>query len=326
MRIVCFHLNQVGDLIFSLPALKCLRDSFPGAHITSVVRPPAKEVLECTNLADEVVVRCEGLGLRKVVLARKLASANYDLAIVFSQSAECALLAYFTRAPNRVGFVNTSLGSLLTERVDFRHPPSTQNNLKLISTIGCKITKSDYVGLVRPSAAMAANAEKLLAEHGVVPGDKIVVLAPGTSGRRRLKEWTGSGFSEVARHANKLGFKVVIVGTATASRVIQESAQILNLSGKTSLGDVVGILARCDALVGVDSGILHLCAALPRPVVGLYGPSDPEVTGPQGSGHVVLTSGADCSPCGQAECKFNRKCMTDLHPQDVIAALDQVLG
>ena len=325
MRIVCFHLNQIGDLAFSLPALKCVRDGFPGARITSVVRPPAKELLECTGLADEVLVRSGGLNLRKIRLARELACRGFDLAVVFSQSAECALLAYLTRAPRRIGFVNTSFGWLLSERVAFRHPPSTENNLRLIEAAGCAITKMDYVGLLKPSPAMIERGERVLAENGIGRDDRTIAFAPGTSGRRRLKEWTDCGFADVARHIVSKGLKVIVLGTVPATGIVQERPEILDLSGRTNLGDAVGILARCEALVAVDSGILHLCAALGKPVVGLYGPSAPAVTGPQGEGHVILISGAECSPCDQGECRFSRKCMTDIDPNDVAAAVDTVL-
>ncbi len=326
VRIACFHLNQIGDLAFSLPALKCLGDGFPGARITSVVRPPAREVLECTGVADEVLARSGGLNLRKIRLARDLADRHFDLAVVFSQSAECALLGYLTRASRRIGFVNTSLGWLLTERVDFRHPPSTQNNLRLIEAVGCEITRTDYAGLLTPSADMMARGERILLEHGVGRDDRIIGLAPGTSGRRRLKEWTDSGFAEVAKCAIGKGLKVVVLGTTPKPGIVNECPETLDLGGKTSLADAVGILARCDALVAVDSGMLHLYAALGKPVVGLYGPSDLAVTGPQGTGHVVLTSGAECSPCGQGECKLGQKCMTDIDPADVNAAMEVVLG
>ncbi|MGB9618849.1 MAG: lipopolysaccharide heptosyltransferase II [Armatimonadota bacterium] len=325
MRIVCFHLNQIGDLVFSLPALKCLRDSFPNAYIASVVRPPVRDLLQCTDLVNEVLVRSGGLNLRKIELARRLAAGKFDLAVLFSQSAECAILAFLSRAPRRVGFVNTSFGRLLTDLVQFRHPPSTENNLRLVRAVGCPISKSDYVGLLTPSQAMMESGRHILDEHGVGSDERIIALAPGTSGRRRLKEWSESGFARVAKHAVAGAMKVVIIGTDPAPGIVQDSREIIDLAGKTTLSDVVGILARCAALVGVDSGILHLCAALGKPVVGLYGPSDPATTGPQGKGHVVLFSGAECSPCAQVKCSFGRKCMTNIDPADVIAALDAVL-
>ncbi len=326
MKIVCFHLNQVGDLIFSLPALQCLRDSFPDARITCVARPSAKEVLETTGIVDEVLSRRGGVSLSKYTLARRLASLRPDLAIVFSQSAECAALAYLSKAPTRIGFINTSAGVLLTQRVDFQHPPSTQNNLRLVKAAGCEISKRDYVGLLRPSAAQMERAGRLLASCGVESNDPVVALAPGTSGRRSVKEWTDEGFAAVGDHLIGSGFRVVILGTEPVPDIVERCKDIIDLSGRTDLGQAIAILDRCKLLVAVDSGILHLCAAAGTPVIGLYGPSDPLTTGPQGSGHIVLTSRADCSPCFQTECDRARKCMVELKPEHVIAAAQSVLA
>lgn len=326
MRIVCFHLNQVGDLAFSLPALKCIRDSYPDVEITSVVRPSAKEVMESTGLADEVVARCGGLNLRKIRLARLLASRGFDMAVVFSQSAECAVLAGLSRAPKRIGFVDTSLGAMLTRRVDFNHPPSTENNLRLIEAAGCKITTRDYSGLLTPTTEQLDRKNKLLAGYGIGSDDRVVAFSPGTSGRRSVKIWTDEGFAAVGRHLVDRGLKVVILGTEPAVGVVKECAEILDLSGKTNLGEVVAILSGCEALIAVDSGVLHLAAAAGTKVIGLYGPSNPAITGPQGEGHIVLTSGADCSPCVKTECKYERKCMTNIGADQVIAAVDALLS
>ena len=326
MRILCFHLNQVGDLAFSLPALKCIRDSFPDAHIAGVVRPSMKEILESTGLPNEVLSRRSGINIDKYRLARTLADGKYDLAVVFSQSATCAALAYLSRVPRRVGFVDTSLGGLLTERVEFHHPPSTENNLRLVEAVGCRITCRSYAGLLKATPAQAERTNAILAEHGVTTDTPIAALSPGTSGRRSVKEWTDSGFASVGRHLAERGLRPVILGTESAHSIVKECDDILDLSGQTNLGEVVAILARSRVLVAVDSGVLHLCAAVGTPVIGLYGSSNPAITGPQGNGHIVLTSGVECSPCVRTECSLGRKCMTELKPEAVIAAIDRILS
>lgn len=325
MRILCFHLNQIGDLAFSLPALKCLRDSFPDAHITSVVRPGMKEILESTGLPNKVLSRNSGINIDKLRLARHLALAKPDLALVFSQSAGSALLAYLSRAPKRIGFINTTLGFLLTSQLEFNHPPSTVNNLRLVEAIGGKITYRDYSGLLKATPEQTQRANKLLEAHGIGPDDAIAALSPGTSGRRSVKEWTDEGFAAVGRHLSESGVKPVILGATPAYNIVKECNAILDLSGKTNLGEVVAILARSMVLVAVDSGILHLGAAVGTRVVGLYGSSNPAITGPQGEGHIVMKSGADCSPCVRTECGFARKCMTNIIPEAVIYAVDKLL-
>ncbi|MHB9035280.1 MAG: glycosyltransferase family 9 protein [Armatimonadota bacterium] len=326
MRIVCFHLNQVGDLAFSLPALKSIRDGYPDATITSVVRPGASDLLAATGLVDEVLLRNSRVNLGKVRLVRRLASARYDIAVLFSQSAECAILAYLSGAGRRIGFVNTSLGSLLTEQVGFIHPPSTENNLRLVSALGCEITSRNYAGLLTLTREQIAAGDEVLSRHGIGSDEKIVAFAPGTSGRRSVKEWTDEGYAEVGRHLTERGFRVVIIGTEPAIGVTSRCESIVDFSGKTNLAEATAILNRSRTLVAVDSGMLHLAAALGKRVVGLYGPSNWNVTGPQGEGHALVTAGEDCSPCMQTVCKLERKCMTNIDAGRVIAAVDAIIA
>jgi len=222
--------------------------------------------------------------------------------------------------------MDTSLGYLLTSRVEFHHPPSTVNNLRLIEAIGGTITCRDYSGLLRATPEQIDRATQLLEAHGVGPNDPIAALSPGTSGRRSVKEWTDQGFTAVGRRLVERGLKPIILGTQPSYNIVKEYGNILDLSGKTNLGEVVAILARSSMLVAVDSGVLHLGAAVGTPVVGLYGSSNPAITGPQGEGHIVLTSGAGCSPCVKTDCSLGRKCMTDLTPDMVISAVDAICG
>lgn len=326
MKIVCFHLNQVGDLAFALPALKCIRDAFPEADITSVARPICCSLLAATGLVDAVLPRKSGINLNKLMLAKRIMVARYDLAVVFSQSAGCAVLAYLSGAKRRVGFTNTSFGSLLTQQVDFTHPPSTQNNLNLVSALGCEITTRDYSGLLKLTDDQHAAGDMVLARHGVAPDDKIVAFAPGTSTRRSVKEWTDEGYAQVGQYLVDKGYKVVILGTVPAYEITGRCESIVDLSGRTSLTEASAVLDKSITLLAVDSGMLHLAAALGKRVVGLYGPSNWQVTGPHGEGHKLVLSGEKCSPCMQTVCKLERKCMANINADRVIEAVESVIA
>ncbi len=326
MRIICFHLNQVGDLMFSLPALKSMRDSCPDAHITSVVRPSLKELMEATGLVDSVLIRNVGLNLDRVRLISTLSALKPEVAVVFSQSASSSSIAYLSGAPKRIGFEGTSLGFLLTSRVPFRHPPSTVNNLKLVEAIGAKITCEEYSGLLKATSAQMDRGNAILQKYGVQPDEPVAALAPATSSNRSVKEWTNEGFIAVGNYLAEQGFRPVMLGAADQSNDVKEYGRILDMRGQTTLGEVTGILHRSRLLVAVDSGLLHLCAAIGTPVIGLYGSSNPAITGPQGESHIVLTSGADCSPCVKTSCSFGRKCMLDITPSHVISAVDSILA
>ena len=86
------------------------------------------------------------------------------------------------------------------------------------------------------------------------------------------------------------------------------------------------LLDRADLFIGVDSGALHVAAALGTQVVGLYGPSDPNITGPQGLGHLVVRHPVDCSPCFRRTCSIGRVCMINIEADAVIEAAERALA
>jgi ADP-heptose:LPS heptosyltransferase len=155
--------------------------------------------------------------------------------------------------------------------------------------------------------------------------DKIIAFAPGTSGRRSVKEWTDEGYAQVGQYFVDKGYKVVILGTVPACEITSHCESIVDLSARTSLVEAAAILNRSRTLLAVDSGMLHLAAALGKRVVGLYGPSNWRVTGPQGEGHKLVISGEKCSPCMQTVCNLDRKCMTKINADQVIEAVDAIL-
>jgi ADP-heptose:LPS heptosyltransferase len=129
---------------------------------------------------------------------------------------------------------------------------------------------------------------------------------------------------------------VVLVGAAGDGDVAAAIARaagggVVNLTGRTALPELAALLARCDLLVSGDSGPLHIACAVGTPVVGLYGPTDPEISGPLGQRAVVLRQAIWCAPCydasAVADCRFgNPVCMKTLPPVAVLAAVRRLLA
>ncbi len=326
MRIVFFHLNQLGDLLFSLPALKCVKDAQPDAELVSVVRPGLAGLLGCAGLVDDILLRKGSLNIGKLRLARQLRDMGFDMAISFSQSAECSLLCRATGAPERVGFVGTTLGNHLTQQVEFHHPPSAENNFRLISESGFPITATSYLGIIRPDTRQQARADEILQAHGVSDSDRVIALAPGSSARRVLKRWSSEGFAGIGMHYAARGFKVVLIQGEPATEVTSLAPGLIDLGGKTNLVELMAVLARCSALVTIDSGVMHLAAAVGTPVVALFGVSDPAISGPQGEGHEVVSLNMTCSPCQKQTCDRARACMVGITPERVITAVEAVMA
>ena len=328
-RAAIFHLNQVGDLIFSLPALAALRARFPQAEITSILRPNLAELMQASPLVDRLLVRKVGLAA-EVRLLWELWRRNDDLAVVFSQSASTALQALCCRAPTRIGFADADLGCLLTRKVHLPGLPWPGKLTRLAVCLGAHAPPDSYVGLLRIPTALRERARRLMERQGLDPRAGIAVIAPCASGRRRHKAWDADKFAEVADYLHeRWQAAVVIVGGAGDAREAAHiagamSASSVNLAGQTTTGELAAILEGAVILVGIDSGPMHVAAAMGAPVVALFGPTDPARTGPHGKGHEVVTAHLPCAPCARP-CE-TRECMNAITVEAVTAAADRILG
>ncbi|MEI6914639.1 MAG: glycosyltransferase family 9 protein [Armatimonadota bacterium] len=323
-----FHLNHLGDMIFSLPLLASIQQAFPRANIQSILRPPVVELWQIAGQGDEYLVRQKRQGWkRRMDLVRALRKRDPQVTFVLSQAYEPCLIAKLTGSPQRVGFTHTMMGWLLTDRVQKHGPPSLANNLNLLKAIGVEPSKQDYVGLLQPCVGDINRLQTRLAEIGVPSYKRLIVLGPGASPKRSVKEWTDEGFAAVGDYFSATkDTAVAIVGTTPAGPILKHARlPVIDLTGKTTLPELVSVLDRADLFIGVDSGALHIAGALGTPVVGLYGPSNEKITGPQGVANRVLTYPVPCHPCYQPNCSIGRPCLVNITSEDVINAATAVL-
>jgi lipopolysaccharide heptosyltransferase II len=335
-RMVVFHLNQIGDLLFTLPALKALREAFPQAHITSVLRPHLSGLISHSGYVDEIIHRPSGGPRKAINLGLRLRQTKPNLAVTLSQSASMALCAWLSGASHRVGYVDSDLCRLLNHRVQVRGIPSPRKVLRLVRSLGLSPEKRDYVGLVRLSDEDRASGQKLLEECDLWGHGPLVALAPGESSDQAYKSWNESGFREVAAAlVRRHGARLVVVGSQRDRLLGWEVISPLgrreacNLAGKTTPAQLAAVLEQCDFLVGIDSGPMHVAAAMGRPVVGLFGPTDPALTGPQGEGHEIIFHQQPCwRPCihPMIPTACDRRCMEAITVEEVVAAAERTLA
>jgi ADP-heptose:LPS heptosyltransferase len=201
-RIGILHLNQIGDLVFSLPLLKTLRQHMPGAVIHSYVKPYLRGLLEASALADEIMIRRGGFR-DALTLLRQVRSRRYDLFITLSRSEECLMIAGCSGAGRRAGFSHAPLDRLLHERVTILGHNSWSNNERLLGRLGLPAAVDGYVGLLPRERYEGPGP---LPEH-------YVVLSPGASSRRQTKAWETSSFASVATELHeRFGLVPILVG------------------------------------------------------------------------------------------------------------------
>lgn len=258
-RIIAFHPGELSGFLFSLPALQALRESFPGARLCSVVRPSLAPFLRDSPLCDEVWERPQGGLSRQTSLMLQLRAWHPDIAVSFSRSRLCTLLAWSSGAEERLGFEGAHLDALLTQRVacDFYNAPEA--HLALVQTLGCQPRQTNARDLLTIGPQAETQAAQILWEQGI-EGDFIVAMcgavpqtsvpqtdARQTSGsdhsdedehddlepedtRDRAIEYSNSGFSSVIGQGGRAAERVLHAGVQAvrsgASRGVRRGANL----------------------------------------------------------------------------------------------------
>ena len=328
-KICIIHLNQIGDLVFSLPLLKALRENYPASTIHSIVRPHLKELLIHSPFIDQLFYRKNGIK-NKLTLLNAIRQNRYDLLITLSKSIECLFLTTFSRARIKAGFENCPWDFSLEIKEKIEVHPSWHNNFKLLRKLNIPVHQENYVGL------LALSSEKDLRKLREL--EKYVVISPGTSVRRKVKAWEEEKFGDlILQLKEKYDLNPVLVGGDDSREVNNKVIEIVrerdknkkinhiqNWAGKISLEDLCYLLKDAALFVGVDSGIMHLASSLDIPVVGIFGPTDPFYVGPQNRRSIVVREEMDCAPCYLKGCE-ERRCMKNLEVKKVLDACEQLM-
>ncbi|HVF10559.1 MAG TPA: glycosyltransferase family 9 protein [Abditibacteriaceae bacterium] len=329
-HIVTIHLGGLSDFLFTLPALLALRETFEGALIYALVRPELATLLEGSPLVDEILLRPRGGLSAQAALMVRLRAHHMDIAVAFSPSRNATLLAWSSGASVRIGFTSAHMEPLLTHGVLQKGPATVETYLDLVRALGCQTRQHDYCGLLRIAPRYRQQADNLLARHGITA--PFLVAAPEAGGKRSIKEWPAAYWA-AALDELAVSYPIVLAGTRPATAItglLQARDRVFDCTGRTDLPTLAALCGRARWFIGIDSGPLHLAAAMGIPTVGIFGPSDWCLTGPRGVPHRIARHPVECSPCMLPRCKWTgadeRKCLTLLTPNQVVRAARELVG
>jgi lipopolysaccharide heptosyltransferase I len=306
-RILIIKPSAIGDVVHALPVLALLRRRWPQAHISWLLTPGCAGLLERHPMLDEVILFDRGYygrgwrdpvsALRLLGFTTRLRRRQFDLVIDLQGLFRSGYLAWQTRAPLRIGFRNARELSPLfyTHRVAIDTPEqhAVERYLKIVAALGCATDRVEF-----PFALDDDDRSDVAA---MLPqGRPYAVLLPGTNWM--TKRWPVERFAAlVTPLRERFGLETVVAGGASDQALGQQIGGI-NLAGKTSLRQLVALLERAAVVIANDSGPMHIAAALGRPLVTLYGPTNPIRTGPFGRPESVLRLDMPCSPCYSRRC------------------------
>jgi heptosyltransferase-2 len=247
-------------------------------------------------------------------LANELREQGYDLALVLPGSLKAALIPRWAGVCERRGYGGALRRLLLSDARAKPGLPQVESYVGLVDWLG----EPPRPHLTVPPGA-SAQALDALGLAGATAA--LLAIAPGAE-YGPAKRWPARHFAAVAAARRAQGWEVWLFGSAADREIAAEIPCDRNLTGRTSLDQAVALLGLADAVLSNDSGLMHVAAALDRPQVALFGPSDPLRTGPRNPAAQVLRLGLDCSPCNKRVCPLgHHRCLEDLFPESALAAL-----
>jgi heptosyltransferase II len=333
LRILVVGPSWVGDTVLAQPLFIRLHEILPGLELDVLAPPWTAPLLARMPQVHSIIDHPFRHGELKLFARRRLGRAlragRYQRAIVLPNSFKSALPVWFARIPVRSGYRGELRRGLLN---DVRHLDEAQVPLlveRYAALAEAPGTKRPHP-LPRPQLhADEAHRNRLVAALGLRAGTPVVAFCPGAE-YGEAKRWPVEHYAQLAGRLAQEGLQVWLIGSpkdreigAAITRLAAHEA-VLDLCGRTTLADAVDLLSLATAVVSNDSGLMHVAAALERPLVALYGSSSPGYTPPLSSTSMVMNLSLSCSPCFQRTCPLGHlRCLRDITPEQVWEALKQ---
>ncbi len=330
--------NWLGDAVMALPAFADLRRHFASAEITVAARPSVAPVFTMVSGVDRIVTLPGGGGWRALTGWREdvsaLAPGAFDTAVLFPNSFATALIASKANIAERWGYDTDWRGRFLTRAIPRPGQALHQHAYYQSLTAALGIPQGPPYASVHTDRGKARD---LLREIGLDPDEPFVVFAPGAA-YGRAKQWLPERYAELAGHIiNDRGWSVLMVGARADRSACDDIARrlpksgtrinrLIDLSGKTDLPALAGVLAEARAVVSNDSGAMHLAGAVGTKVVAIFGPTREKQTSPLSAGPdaprpMVMTSDVFCRPCMLRECPIDHRCMRRIGARQVLQSI-----
>lgn len=336
MNILIVGPSWVGDMVMAQTLFACLKQRYADCQIDVLAPEWSRPILERMPEVREALSFPVGHGVLDMATRRSIAQGlrgQYDQAILLPNSLKSALVPFFAGIPKRTGWRGEMRFGLLNDirKLDKpRYPLMIERFMALAYEPGAELPKP----YPKPSLKIVEQSrDAALVRFGLALDRPVLALCPGAE-FGESKRWPAEYFAKVAEARIREGWQVWLFGSKNDHAVgeeiltdlipgLREEAQ--NLAGETSLAEAIDLLSCADAVVSNDSGLMHVAAALGRPLVSVYGSTSPAFTPPLSDQVEIVRLGLDCSPCFERTCRFgHNNCMRDLKPRAVIEALERL--
>jgi len=347
-KILIRGVNWIGDAVLTIPAIRAVREAFPDAHISLLVKSWVAEIFKGNPDINEIIIYEDRFSsvTGKFRLAKILRSRGFNTAILLQNAFDAAMMAWLSRIPERIGYRRDWRRLLLTKAVPVKKDLLKQHHVYYYLNL---LKESLNIAPVNTEPILYLDKEEIQEAKALLTQSlhlnhksPLIGINPGAT-YGSAKRWLPERFAElIQRTINELDGRVVLFGSKSEVEITKEitekitqnadhrsqitdyASRILNMTGKTNLRQLAALISECDVFITNDSGPMHIASALFVPIVAIFGSTDRTVTGPFGRGHKIISKDVACSPCLERECpEKHLKCMTEITTEDVFSALKE---
>ena len=328
------RLRLLGDIIFTIPAVQLYKNHYPDHFLYYVVEEKFKEIAELIPGIHKVLVVPHRMGLREHMDFRKqVKSIGFNQVVDFHSGPKSALLTYLSGIKIRIGYRTPNRNyayNRLTSRKIHNFPiHSTFNQAMLLEHLNIVIDQNiqsipAYPSITIPAESVSDHVRDSLSKHKKV----VVHLGAGN----RFRDWGMKNFSSLIKKLIQDNCCIYLIGNTDIEKergeILENRFQVINFTGKLSIKDTLYLIDGADIYVGFDSGPLHLASLTRTPIVAMYGPNIPEISGPWRKHNLtIIQADLDCRPCSQRKCIYDTiRCITGIEVDHVYEAVKNHIG
>lgn len=341
-NILIVRTDRIGDVVLTTPSIVALRRAYPRARVSLLIAPQTYDIVDGNPYVDEVIIddrngEHKGFwGFMKLI--RVLRRKKFDLAVIFHTKKHTNLACFLAGIPQRIGYRNEKLGFLLTKGIKDARSQGTKHEaeycLDVLRFMGIDTDIADSAKIVLPVKREPEEwAQKFLDQNKIRLTDRLVAVHAGASCISR--RWSPGNFAEVIKGLRtKHAVKIILIGSGETESISKNIAAmtgspVLDVTGRISISQLIGLLKKCCLLISNDSGPVHLAVGVGTPVISIFSRNqkgiNPERWKPLGRRDIVLHKDVGCKICRAHKCTIDFQCLKAISVNDVLAAADSLL-
>lgn len=336
-RILIVAPGWLGDAVMSLPMLGRLKNNLPLAEIEILAKSRVAGIYENLPIVRSIIEYSGRHNVKDIVsLVRKIREKRYAAAFILPNSFFSALLPFLARIPLRFGYSADLRGALLTRSLPRADEAKSRHMTTYYAALLSLMDLNGAPPLDRPrliiSEERMSKAVSIFRKCGIFSDNSMLIgINPGAS-NQKIKVWPPDRFALLADMlVSKIGARPIFFGAERDAVYIDNimekmRGKAFSLAGRTPVSLLPAAIKLCNLFISNDTGPMHIADAVDTPLIAIFGPTDPAISGPSGGKSVIVRLDLPCSPCNRkGECPYDVRCMHEITPEMVLEKVLKLL-